>query len=139
MGKCVEFRSVVFGSYTTTAGSGTWSVAVTAAQAQALANGSYTVKANVSDLAGNPATQATQAITVDETKPTIAKIGRASCRERVEISAVAASLKKNTGTTTGAARAQTVTVTIVNSSNVEVDACTPTAGVSTCQVAVTPA
>ena len=45
---------------------------MTAAQAQALADGSYTVKADVSDLAGNPATQATHSLTVDEHAPTVA-------------------------------------------------------------------
>ena len=49
-------------SYTTTAGSGTWSVNVTPAQAQALADGVYTVTADVSDVAGNPAHQATSSV-----------------------------------------------------------------------------
>src|ERR1700750_1718774 len=40
----VDGSNAVVGTYTTTAGSGTWSVNVTAAQAQALADGSYTVK-----------------------------------------------------------------------------------------------
>ena len=43
-----------------------WSISVTPAQAQALADGIYTVTADVSDKAGNPATEATQAITVTE-------------------------------------------------------------------------
>ena len=51
---------------------GAWSINVTAAQAQALADGSYSIKANVSDTAGNAATTASQTITVDETAPTIA-------------------------------------------------------------------
>ena len=68
----VDGSNAVVDSYTTTAGSGTWSVNVTAAQAQALADGSYTVKADVSDAAGNPATEATQTLTVDEHAPTIA-------------------------------------------------------------------
>ena len=41
---------------------------VTSAQATALADGGYTVTANVSDLAGNPAPQASKALTVDEDK-----------------------------------------------------------------------
>ena len=45
---------------------------VTKAQAQGLTDGSYTVTANVSDVAGNPAPQATRALTVDETGPGIA-------------------------------------------------------------------
>jgi Bacterial Ig-like domain len=55
-------------SYTTTDQSNAWSVKVTSAQATALADGSYTVTANVSDLAGNPAPQASKALTVDEDK-----------------------------------------------------------------------
>ena len=58
-------------TYTTTASGGTWSVNVTAAQAQALSDGSYTVTADVTDIAGNPATQASHAVTVDETLPTV--------------------------------------------------------------------
>ena len=38
---------------------------------QALANGSYTVTANLTDVAVNPATEATQTVTVQETGPTI--------------------------------------------------------------------
>ena len=64
--------NTVVDSYTTTASGGTWSVDVTKAQAQGLTDGSYTVTANVSDVAGNPAPQATRALTVDETGPGIA-------------------------------------------------------------------
>jgi Ca2+-binding RTX toxin-like protein len=46
-------------------------VNVTPAQAQALADGSYTVKADVSDASGNGATEAMQTITVDETPPSV--------------------------------------------------------------------
>jgi hypothetical protein len=58
----------VVDSYTTTDQNNAWSVNVTSAQATALVDGSYTVKANVSDLAGNPAPQASKALTVDEEK-----------------------------------------------------------------------
>jgi hypothetical protein len=70
--KIVNDANQVVDSYTTTAASSAWTVIVTQAQAQALADGSYTVKADVSDAAGNPATEATQAITVDETAPAVA-------------------------------------------------------------------
>src|SRR2546425_164872 len=60
----VDGSNVVKDTYTPTVTGGTWTITVTTAQAQALADGSYTVKANVSDAAGNPATQATQAIMV---------------------------------------------------------------------------
>ena len=62
--KIVDSNGNVVDSYTTTAAGGTWSVSVTSAQALALANGSYTVTADVSDAAGNPATEATRVITV---------------------------------------------------------------------------
>ena len=69
--KIVNGSSQVIDTLTTTAASGAWSVNVTSAEAQALANGSYTVKADVSNVAGTPATEATQTITVDETTPTV--------------------------------------------------------------------
>ena len=62
----VNASSQVVDTLTTTAAGGAWSVNLGAAQAQALANGSYTVKADVSDAAGYPAVDATQAITVNE-------------------------------------------------------------------------
>jgi len=68
----VNGSNQVVDTLTATAASGAWSVNVTPAQAQALADGSYTVKADVSDAAGNPATEVTQTITVDETTPTVA-------------------------------------------------------------------
>ena len=68
----VDGTNAVKDTYTATVTGGAWSVNVTAAQAQGLADGSYSIKANVSDTAGNAATTASQAITVDETVPTIA-------------------------------------------------------------------
>lgn len=53
-------------SYTMAVSSNVWSVAVTSAQAIALADGRYTVSANVSDAAGNPARTAIRALTVDQ-------------------------------------------------------------------------
>src|ERR1019366_962208 len=64
--KIVDGSHQTVDSYTATAGSGSWSVSVTQAQAQALADGTYTVTADVSDAAGNPALEATQSITVAE-------------------------------------------------------------------------
>ena len=58
----------VVDSYATTDQNNAWSVRVTSAQATALADGSYTVIANVADKAGNPAPQANHALTVDEEK-----------------------------------------------------------------------
>ena len=48
----VNGSNVVVDSYTTTVSNGTWSVDVTKAQAQALADGSYTVAASVSNATG---------------------------------------------------------------------------------------
>ncbi|MGI4796923.1 MAG: Ig-like domain-containing protein, partial [Janthinobacterium lividum] len=53
---------------------GVWSAAVTASQAAALANGQYTITAGVSDLAGNAATAAQQAVIVDTTPPTVTSV-----------------------------------------------------------------
>jgi hypothetical protein len=58
----------VVDSYATTDQNNAWSVRVTSAQATALADGSYTVTANVADKAGNPSPQASHALTVDEEK-----------------------------------------------------------------------
>ena len=66
-------RSVV-DIYGTTEQNNAWSVNVTSAQATALADGNYTVTANVSDLAGNAAPQASQALTVDEDRSTEAPL-----------------------------------------------------------------
>ena len=135
----VDGSNAVVDSYTTTAGSGTWSVNVTAAQAQALADGSYTVKADVSDAAGNPATEATQTLTVDEHAPTIAiDSNLAGGDNTVNISEAAAGFAI-TGTTTGAESGQTVTVHIVDGSNAVVDSYTTTAGSGTWSVNVTAA
>ena len=49
---------------------GAWSVNLTAAQAQGLADGSYSIKANVSDAAGNTSTTAALTITLDTIAPT---------------------------------------------------------------------
>ena len=62
----------VVDSYTGTVQSdGSWSVNVSSTDAQALSNGSYTVTANLSGVAVNPATETTQTLTVDETPPVI--------------------------------------------------------------------
>ena len=58
-------------SYTASVTNNAWTLSVPALDAQAL-NSSETVTANVSDLAGNPATPATRLITHDTITPTIA-------------------------------------------------------------------
>src|SRR5262249_10310022 len=56
-------------SYTPTVSGGTWSVQVTATQAQALADGTYTIKADLTDAAGNPAPEATAPATIETASP----------------------------------------------------------------------
>jgi hypothetical protein len=69
--KILNSSNATLDTYTTQVSNGTWSVNVTKTQAQALADGTDTVTANVSDAAGNAANQATQPITVHEIPPTI--------------------------------------------------------------------
>ncbi|SFW69437.1 beta strand repeat-containing protein, partial [Cellulophaga fucicola] len=94
-------------TYTATVSSGAWTLDITAADAQAL-DALETITANVSDLAGNPATQATRDIihdvnaTIDITTPIEGdNIVNASEDNDVTIS----------GTTTDVEDGQTVTVT----------------------------
>ena len=68
--------NIVVDNYTTTMSGGIWSVDVTKAQAHSLADGTYTITANVSDLAGNPAPQASQTITVDQDAGEVATLSR---------------------------------------------------------------
>jgi Bacterial Ig-like domain len=86
----INASNVVVDSYTTPVSSGLWSVNITKAQAQALADGTYTVTADISDKAGNPATEATKTISVDETTPTVT----------VSINSSKLTLSNNTGTVT---------------------------------------
>ncbi|WP_434721497.1 Ig-like domain-containing protein [Mesorhizobium sp. RIZ17] len=62
----VNSQNVVVDSYTTSDQNNAWSMSVTSAQAQALADGAYTVTADVADKAGNLAPLATKALIVDE-------------------------------------------------------------------------
>jgi hypothetical protein len=62
----VNSTNTIVDTYTVADNNNSWSVSVTSAQAGALADGSYTVTANVSDKAGGPAPTATHALTVDE-------------------------------------------------------------------------
>jgi Bacterial Ig-like domain/FecR protein len=73
----VDSSGHVVDTFTTTLTNNSWSVNVSSSEAKLLHDGSYTVTANVSDSAGNPAPQATQAITVDETPPTLTGLAQA--------------------------------------------------------------
>jgi hypothetical protein len=75
----VDSSGHVVDTFTTTLTNNSWSVNVSPSEAKLLHDGSYTVTANVSDSAGNPATPATQTITVDETPPTVTWLPQAEC------------------------------------------------------------
>jgi Bacterial Ig-like domain len=69
--RIVDGSGQVVDTFTTTLTNNTWSVNVSSTEAKSLHDGSYTVTADVSDTAGNPAPEATQSITVDETPPKV--------------------------------------------------------------------
>jgi hypothetical protein len=75
--KIVDSSGHVVDTFTTTLTNNSWSVNVSSSEAKLLHDGSYTVTADISDSAGNPAPQATQAITVDETPPTVTWLAQA--------------------------------------------------------------
>ena len=68
--------TVAVGSITaktaTIAAGGAWSISLTSAEVKTLTGGTINITANVSDTAGNPATQATASFTYDRTAPTLA-------------------------------------------------------------------
>ena len=137
----VDSANAVKDTYTATVTGGAWSVNVTAAQAQALADGSYSIKANVSDAAGNAATTATQAITVDETAPTIAITSPVAGDNIINKSEAAAGVTINGTATAGSAgvNGQTATITIVDSTNAIKDTYTTTVTAGAWSVNVTAA
>ena len=67
----IDSSDTVVDSFTATVSGGNWSGCVTASEAQALADGNYTVTANLTDWAGNPAPEASQTLTVHEAVPVI--------------------------------------------------------------------
>ena len=137
----VDGSNAVKDTYTTTVSNGAWSVNVTAAQAQALADGSYSIKANVSDAAGNAAPTATQAITVDETAPSIAITTPVAGDNVVNKSEAAAGVTISGTATAGSAaiNGQTATITIVDGSNAVKDTYTTTVSNGAWSVNVTAA
>ena len=91
----------VVDTLTTTAEAGAWSTALTSAQAEALANGSYTFSAGVSDSSGNAATPATQTVTVDTTTVSETVPSSLSGNENttISLSGITVSATPNTGDT----------------------------------------
>ena len=77
--RIVDGSGHVVDTFTTTLTNNSWSVNVSSTEAKLLHDGSYTVTADVSDSAGNPASEATQAITVDETPPTVTWLPEVEC------------------------------------------------------------
>ena len=121
-------NNAVKDTLTATVSNGAWSVNLTAAQAQGLADGSYSIKANVSDAAGNAATTATQAITVDETAPSIAITSPVAGDNIINKTEAAAGVTIS-GSNGGHVRrinGQTATITIVDSNNAVKDTLTAT-------------
>src|SRR5678816_426541 len=115
-------------TYTTTVTNGAWSVNVTAAQAQALADGSYSIKANVTDAAGNAAPTATQTFTLATTAPSIAITAPVAGDNIVNKSEAAAGVTISGTATAGSAaiNGQTATITLVDSGNAVKDTYTTT-------------
>ena len=99
-----------------------------AAQALALADGSYRIKANLSDAAGNAATTASQVITVDATAPTIAITSPVAGDNIVNKSEAAAGFTISGTTTAGSAAVdgQTATITIIDNTSAVRDIYTAT-------------
>ena len=117
-------------------------VNVTAAEAQGLADGSYDIKANVSDAAGNAATTASQAITVDETAPTIAITSPVAGDNIINKTEAAAGVTISGTAVAGSAAVvdgQTATITIVDSTNAVKDTYTATVAGGAWSVNVTAA
>jgi uncharacterized protein GlcG (DUF336 family) len=132
----LDSNGKVVATYTTLAGAGSWSVNVSPAYAVALADGTYTVKAVVSDAAGNPSAPASQVITVHETGPTIAirAISNDNIVNRSEAQAGFAMSGHETS-----ADGQAVRVTVVDSNGHAVDSYSTTAAAGAWSVRVRPA
>ncbi|WP_124966014.1 Ig-like domain-containing protein, partial [Trabulsiella odontotermitis] len=108
-------------TYTATVGAdGTWTTSVPASDLGVLANGSVTVSASVTDKAGNPAS-ANHPLTVDTSIPAVT-INTVAGDDVINLSEHAQS-QVISGSATGAAAGDTVTVTIgSNSYNTVLDA-----------------
>ena len=133
----VNSANVVLDTYTPIVSGNAWSITVTQTQAQALANGSYTVKADVLDVAGNAAVEASQTLTVNGTAPTIA-ITTPIAGDNVVNAAEAAAGFAIGGTTSNVEDGQIATIAIVNSANVVLDTYSPIVSGNAWSITVTP-
>ena len=100
-------------SYTATVAGNAWSIGVTAAQAQALLDGAYTVTASVADLAGNSAAQVIGTLDVDETLPSIAFTAPLAGDGRVNAAEAGAGFSV-VGTTIGVEDGQIATIALLD-------------------------
>jgi FecR protein/Bacterial Ig-like domain (group 3) len=119
----VDSSNHVVYSGTATVANNTWSIDIDPTEAKSLADGIYTLTADTSNAAGDPA-QATRTIRVDETPPTIA-IHTVAGDNVVNVNAASTGFAI-AGTTNGAENGQPVTVKIVDSSGHVVDTFTTT-------------
>ncbi|WP_426596057.1 Ig-like domain-containing protein [Pectobacterium brasiliense] len=98
-------------TYTTTVGSdGSWSVLIPSGDLQALANGTYSLVASLTDKAGNTTTLPPQTITVDTSAEAV-NISIVSTDDRLNATEAGLPLTVS-GTTANVAAGQTVTVTL---------------------------
>src|SRR6202011_440680 len=119
----LDSKKVLVDTLTTTSRGGAWSTTQSSAQAKALADGSYTFAATVTDQFGNASNTATQSVVVHESGPSITM---AAVDGNDVINASQANLGVTiSGTETGA-DGQTVTVQILDSNKVVVDTLTTT-------------
>ncbi|CAO3380534.1 DUF4347 domain-containing protein [Azospirillum argentinense] len=98
-------------TYTTTVTNNAWSLSIPSADLLALTDGaSYTVTADLADVAGNAAVQATRSVSVDRTPPTLAIATVAG--DNVLNAADSAAGQTVSGVANGVENGRTVTVTL---------------------------
>jgi FecR protein/Bacterial Ig-like domain len=112
--KIVDGSGNVKGTLATTASAGTWSVNVSPAQAQALADGAYTFQATLADQKGNNSNTASQSVTVHETLPTVTISATAGDGDNVVNNAEAHAGITLSGGLSGLAPGSTFTVTVTD-------------------------
>ena len=112
----VDGNGAAVESYNITGAQGGWSVNVTSAQATALADGSYTVTAQVTDQFGNPSTTATQTLEVHETLPTVTIDALALDGDNVINHAEAQDGVTLSGSVTGQTALSTFSITVIDGS-----------------------
>ena len=98
-------------TYSATVSNNAWSLSIPSADLLALTDGgTFTITANLSDVAGNAATQATRSLSVDRTAPTVSIAAVAG--DDVLNAAESGVAQTVSGVTSGVEDGQTVTVTL---------------------------